>query len=73
MFFWDIYEIFRTGFTRNTCECWLLQLVVERQLEKQLEKHSSTKSIRGYYQKHDQFITTKMMYIFRTSASLNEL
>ena len=28
MFFWGIYEIFRTGFTRNTRECRLLQLVV---------------------------------------------
>ena len=28
MFFWEIYEIFRTGFTRNTCKCRLLQLVV---------------------------------------------
>ena len=28
MFFWEIYEIFRKGFTRNTCKCWLLQLVV---------------------------------------------
>ena len=28
MFFWEIYEIFRTGFTRNTRECGLLQLVV---------------------------------------------
>ena len=28
MFFQEIYEIFRTGFTRNTCECRLLQLVV---------------------------------------------
>ena len=28
MFFWEIYEIFKTGFTRNTRECWLLQLVV---------------------------------------------
>ena len=28
MFCWEIYEIFRTGFTRNTCECRLLQLVV---------------------------------------------
>ena len=28
MFFWEIYEIFRTGFTRNTRECQLLQLVV---------------------------------------------
>ena len=28
MFFWEIYEIFRTGFTRNTSECRLLQLVV---------------------------------------------
>ena len=28
MFFWEIYEIFRTGFTRNTRKCWLLQLVV---------------------------------------------
>ena len=28
MFFWEIYEIFRTGFTRNTRECRLLQLVV---------------------------------------------
>ena len=28
MFFWEIYEISRTGFTRNTRECWLLQLVV---------------------------------------------
>ena len=28
MFFWEIDEIFRTGFTRNTNECWLLQLVV---------------------------------------------
>ena len=27
-FFWEIYEIFRTGFTRNACECQLLQLVV---------------------------------------------
>ena len=27
-FFWEIYEIFRTGFTRNTRECRLLQLVV---------------------------------------------
>ena len=28
LFFWKIYEIFRTGFTRNTCEWRLLQLVV---------------------------------------------
>ena len=28
MFFWEIYEIFRTGFTRNTRERRLLQLVV---------------------------------------------
>ena len=28
MFFWEIYEIFRTGFTRNTRKCRLLQLVV---------------------------------------------
>ena len=28
MFFSKIYEIFRTGFTRNTRECRLLQLVV---------------------------------------------
>ena len=28
MFFWEIYEIFRTDFTRNTRECRLLQLVV---------------------------------------------
>ena len=28
MFFWEIYEIFRTGFVRNTRECRLLQLVV---------------------------------------------
>ena len=28
MFFSQIYEIFRTGFTRNTRECGLLQLVV---------------------------------------------
>ena len=28
MSFWEIYEIFRTGFTRNTRECRLLQLVV---------------------------------------------
>ena len=28
MFFWKIYEIFRTAFTRNSCECRLLQLVV---------------------------------------------
>ena len=28
MFFWEIYEIFRTGFTRNTRKCQLLQLVV---------------------------------------------
>ena len=28
MFFWEIYEIFSTGFTRNTRKCWLLQLVV---------------------------------------------
>ena len=28
MFFWEIYEIFKTGFTRNTRECRLLQLVV---------------------------------------------
>ena len=27
-FFWEIYEIFRTGFTRNSRECRLLQLVV---------------------------------------------
>ena len=27
-FFWEIYEIFRTGFTRNSHECRLLQLVV---------------------------------------------
>ena len=26
--FWGIYEIVRTGFARNTCECRLLQLVV---------------------------------------------
>ena len=28
MFFWEIYEIFRTGFTRNSRECRLLRLVV---------------------------------------------
>ena len=28
MFLWEIYEIFRTGFTRNTRDCWLLQLLV---------------------------------------------
>ena len=28
MFFWETYGIFRTGFTRNTHKCWLLQLVV---------------------------------------------
>ena len=28
MFFCEIYEIFRTGFTRNTHKCQLLQLVV---------------------------------------------
>ena len=28
MLFWEIYEIFSTGFTRNTRECRLLQLVV---------------------------------------------
>ena len=28
MFFWEIYEIFRTAFTRNTRKCQLLQLVV---------------------------------------------
>ena len=28
MFSWEIYEIFRTGFTRNTHKCLLLQLVV---------------------------------------------
>ena len=28
IFFWEIYEIFRTGLTRNTHECRLLQLVV---------------------------------------------
>ena len=28
IFFWEIYEIFRTGFTRNTPKCRLLQLVV---------------------------------------------
>ena len=28
MFFWEICEIFRTGFTRNTRKFWLLQLVV---------------------------------------------
>ena len=28
MFFWEIYEIFRTGFTRNSRECQLLRLVV---------------------------------------------
>ena len=28
MFFWESYEMFRTGFTRNTSECRLLQLVV---------------------------------------------
>ena len=28
MFFWETYEIFRTGSTRNTRECRLLQLVV---------------------------------------------
>ena len=28
MFFWEIYEIFRAGFTRNTRQCRLLQLVV---------------------------------------------
>ena len=28
MFFWEIYEIFRTGFKRNTRQCRLLQLVV---------------------------------------------
>ena len=27
MFFWEIYEIFKTGFTRNSRECRLLQLV----------------------------------------------
>ena len=28
MFFWEIYEIFRTGFTRNTCKCQFLHWVV---------------------------------------------
>ena len=28
MLFRKIYEVFRIGFTRNTCKCWLLQLVV---------------------------------------------
>ena len=28
MFFWEIYEIFRTGFTRNTRKCRPLQFVV---------------------------------------------
>ena len=28
MFFWEIYEIFRTGFTRNTRKYQVLQLVV---------------------------------------------
>ena len=28
MFFWEICEIFRTGFTRNSRECRLLRLVV---------------------------------------------
>ena len=28
MFFWEMYEIFRIGFTRNTRKCWFLQLVV---------------------------------------------
>ena len=28
MFFWETYEIFRTGFTRNICECQLLELVI---------------------------------------------
>ena len=28
MFFWEIYEILRKGFTRNTNECWFLQLIV---------------------------------------------
>ena len=30
MFLWEIYQIFRTSFTRNTCECLLLQWVVAR-------------------------------------------
>ena len=28
MFFWEMYEIFRIGFTRNTRKCRFLQLVV---------------------------------------------
>ena len=28
MFFWEIYDIFRTGFTRNSRECRPLRLVV---------------------------------------------
>ena len=28
MFFWEIYEVFRTAFTRNTRKCQLLQLAV---------------------------------------------
>ena len=30
MFFWEIYEIFRTGITRNSHKWWILQLVVAR-------------------------------------------
>ena len=30
MFFWEIYEIFRTAFTKITLEWWLLQLVMTR-------------------------------------------
>ena len=28
MFFWEIYEIFKTDFKRNNQQCWFLQVVV---------------------------------------------
>ena len=42
MSFWEIYEIFRTGFTRNSRECRFLRLVVARKYFDQtilLKKH----------------------------------
>ena len=51
MFSWEIYEIFRTGFTRNTCECRLLQLAAAGKCFKQkifFKKYL----IRIYIQRH---------------------
>ena len=52
MFVWEIYEIFRAGFTRNTRECRLLQIVVAGKCFDQkifLKKNLSRFDIQWHY------------------------